>query len=184
MTVTHGTRKLGEQRQHSTNVLSTASTDAVLRTTGVLALVGVALVHFVQIVETFNQDVWLGLAFVALIVASIGSAVLLVGSSSQVAWASAIVVAAAAILGYVFTRSLSTPFDNADVGNWSENLGLAALFVEGMLLSLGVHSLVAGRPIERAVRLAIGTNANDTARLSDIVDSGSTNRAGSEIRQL
>jgi hypothetical protein len=120
---------------------SASSTDTVLRTTGILALVGVALIHFVQIVDTFNQTPSLGVAFVVLIAASLVVALMLVGGSIRLAWAGAALVGAAAIVGYVFTRSVSTTFDNTDVGNWSETLGMAALFVESMLVLLSAYAI-------------------------------------------
>jgi hypothetical protein len=46
----------------------------------------------------------------------------------------------------VFTRVVSTPFDHIDVGNWSENLGLAALFVETILLLLSAYGLFTRPP--------------------------------------
>jgi hypothetical protein len=54
-------------------------------------------------------------------------------------------IGAGAIAGYVFTRVLSTPFDNQDVGNWSCMLGLAALFVETSLLAFSGYALSGGR---------------------------------------
>jgi hypothetical protein len=41
----------------------------------------------------------------------------------------------------VFTRLLSTPLDNQDVGNWACMLGIAALFVEGVLVALSAHAM-------------------------------------------
>jgi hypothetical protein len=120
---------------------SASSTDTVLRTTGILALVGVALIHFVQIVDTFDQTLWLGVAFVVLMAASFVVALMLVGASTRLAWTGAALVGAAAIVGYVFTRSVSTTFDNTDVGNWSETLGMAALFVESMLVLLSAYAI-------------------------------------------
>jgi hypothetical protein len=47
----------------------------------------------------------------------------------------------AVIAGYAFTRIFSTPLDNADVGNWSCTLGMAALFVEGLLVAIAVYAI-------------------------------------------
>jgi hypothetical protein len=128
---------------------STGVDDQLLRTTGIALLLGVGVVHFVQIVDTLNTAPWLGAGFAALIAASLAAVVLLTGRHSRQGWGLAGIVAATAILGYVFTRTVSTPFDNADVGNWSENLGLAALFVETLLLLLSAHRLLTPPPTKR-----------------------------------
>ena len=44
-------------------------------------------------------------------------------------------------VGYVFTRMLSTPLDNQDVGNWGCILGLAALFVEGLTVAVAAYAI-------------------------------------------
>ena len=47
-----------------------------------------------------------------------------------------------AIAGYAFTRVVSTPLDNADIGNWSCMLGMAALYVEGLLVLISGFAMV------------------------------------------
>jgi hypothetical protein len=38
----------------------------------------------------------------------------------------------------------STPFDNVDVGNWSCTLGMAALFVEALLVAMAAYAISHG----------------------------------------
>ena len=45
------------------------------------------------------------------------------------------------IVGYAFTRMLSTPLDHQDVGNWACALGLVALFVEGVLVAVAAYAI-------------------------------------------
>jgi hypothetical protein len=40
---------------------------------------------------------------------------------------------------------LSTPLDNQDVGNWACTLGLAALFVEGLMVAVAAYAISLGR---------------------------------------
>jgi hypothetical protein len=47
-----------------------------------------------------------------------------------------------ALVGYAFTRVVATPLDNQDVGNWACTLGMAALVVEGLLVTLSAHAIV------------------------------------------
>ena len=122
-----------------------AQTDPVPRATGIVGLVGVAAVHFVQVVPTTEQTPWLGAGFVLLTVACVVLAGRLIAGQSRATWVQVGVVNGLAILGYIFTRSFSTFIDNGDVGNWSENLGMAALLVEGLLLILSLRQLLVSR---------------------------------------
>ena len=107
-----------------------------LRATGVIALLGIGAIHFLQIVDTFQSTPLLGLAYAALIAACVASAAWLVVADNVRAWAAAGLISVAVIIGYAFTRLVGTPFDNQDVGNWSCMLGLASLFVETALLAV------------------------------------------------
>ena len=109
---------------------------AALRATGVVALLGIGAIHFLQIVETFQSTPLLGLAYVGLIAASLALAAWLLVTGDVRAWAAAGLISVAVILGYAFTRLVGTTFDNEDVGNWSCMLGLASLFVEAALFAL------------------------------------------------
>jgi hypothetical protein len=113
---------------------------AVLRAVGVVTLVGIGAIHFLQIVPTFEATPLLGAAYVVFITACLVVAAWLVSADDAYAWAAAGGVCAAALAGYVFTRVLNTPFDNQDVGNWACMLGMAALFVEVVMVALSVYA--------------------------------------------
>jgi hypothetical protein len=117
--------------------------DPVARTSAVLGLVGVAAIHFSMVVDTVKQTPWLGVAFIAAIVASLALAGMLIRSRSPLVWLQVGALNLALIGGYAFTRLASTPFDNQDVGNWSESLGLVSLLVEGLLVVLSIYVLLA-----------------------------------------
>ena len=114
---------------------------ATLRATGVVALLAIATIHFLQIVPTFQQTPLLGLAYLALIAASVTVAAWLAVANDARAWAAAGLTSAAVLVGYAFTRLFGTTFDNQDVGNWACMLGLASIFVETVLLALSGASL-------------------------------------------
>jgi hypothetical protein len=131
----------------------TTQTDPVPRATGIVGLVGVAAIHFVQVVPTTEQTPWLGAGFVLLTIACVVLAARLISGQSRLTWFQVGVVNLLAILGYIFTRTFSTFIDNQDVGNWSENLGMGALLVEGLLLLLSARELVVRRTL--AARLSL-----------------------------
>jgi hypothetical protein len=139
------------------------SADAMLRATGIVALFGIGVIHFVQLVPTFEEMPLLGAAYLALIAASIAAgALLLTGSSSWFRlWAPVALLGMAAIAGYAFTRVVSTPLDNADVGNWSCMLGMAALYVEGLLVLVSGFAMMT-RSASRAASVEARNSSSAT----------------------
>jgi hypothetical protein len=134
-----------QKMSQSTASLSPRPADAVLQSTAVGGLGAVAVIHFSQVVPTTEETPWLGTAFVVLSLACLAVAAQLLYRCDRLVWAQVGMLNLLAIAGYAFTRLISTPFDNTDVGNWSEMLGVAALFVESILVILSVHAIT-GRP--------------------------------------
>ena len=123
------------------------ATGLVLRATAIVSLAGIAVIHVAQIVTTFQQSAVLGSGFVVLILACVFAAARLVRGGAPADWIGVAIICGAALAGYALTRLWSTPLDMQDVGNWSEALGLVALFVEGGLLILSGYALRALAPI-------------------------------------
>jgi hypothetical protein len=117
----------------------------VLRATGVVALLGIGTIHFLQIVATIQETPLLGVGYVALIAASVAVAAWLVVANDVRAWAAAGLLSVAVLVGYAFTRLVGTTFDNQDVGNWSCMLGLGSIFVEVSLIGLSGSALALTR---------------------------------------
>jgi FtsH-binding integral membrane protein len=138
-----------ETRQSATpdHVTSHAITSAILRATGVVLLMSLAVIHIVQLVPTFQQTPLLGVAYVFLIAAAVVVGARLVkGHQSAVQlWFPVAALGLAVFVGYSFTRMLSTPLDNQDVGNWACTLGLAALFVEGLMVAVAAYAISLSR---------------------------------------
>jgi len=124
-----------------------AITSAILRASGIVLLMSLAVIHVVQLVPTFQQMPALGVAYVLLIAAAVVVGAHLVrGHPSAVQlWVPVAALGVAVFVGYAFTRMFSTPLDNQDVGNWSCVLGLAALFVEGLLVAIAAYAISLGR---------------------------------------
>lgn len=128
---------------HSGHPFSPAVADAVMRATGILALLGIAVIHLVQLVPTFQSTPLLGAAFVALIAGTlvVGARLVSPNVSGIKLWLPVAALGVTSIVGYAFTRIASTPLDNEDVGNWSCMLGIAALFIEGTLVVLSAYAM-------------------------------------------
>ena len=150
-------------RHLSTGPRSVNANDVVLRATGVVSLLAIGAIHFLQIVPTTEQTPLLGLSFLFLIAACVAVAARLATHRDQRTWIASAVVCAAAIGGYVFTRTFSTPLDNQDAGNWSCMLGLAALFVETTLLAFSAYAALTHRAVQRVV--GQGRTSRESSRI-------------------
>jgi hypothetical protein len=156
-------RREQSRRDHPSTRPSSVADDAMLRAVGVLVLFGLGAMHFLQIVQTFQGTPLLGAAYLVLIAASLVVAAALIRGAWW-AWPAAGIVGAGAIVGYIFTRLLSTPLDNEDVGNWSCMLGLAALYVEASLILVSGYALGANRTARRAVPVPVAAETGRDRR--------------------
>jgi hypothetical protein len=123
----------------------------VARAAAVIGLAGIALIHLLDAIGKFQETPYMGWMYVGLIVACLAVAATLVRSHLREAWIAAIVLPAAAIVGFTLTRTVGLPEARDDIGNWTEPLGLAALFVEGAVIAVSAYALAALRPV-RALR--------------------------------
>ncbi len=129
------------QAVESSEVLTFAA-DPAARATGALALCGVALIHFLDVFSKFSETPYLGVAYLVLIAACLFFAAALLRTGSRLAWLASVGVAAATMLAYTTSRTLGLPAASTDVGNWTEPLGLASLFAEGLILLLGTYAVL------------------------------------------
>jgi len=148
MTPRHASPEHGAT-SHASHISHTphASADVIMRATAIMALFGIIVIHFVQLVPTFKAMPLLGFAYVGLIGAAlvVGARLVTAGSPPLRLWAPVAAVGALALAGYAFTRMLSTPLDTQDVGNWACTLGMSALAVEGLLVAISLYATKVAR---------------------------------------
>ena len=120
--------------------------DLLTRGLAVIGLLGIALIHTLDAIPTFSELPYKGWLYVGLIVSSIGVAGMLVRGSSRTAWTATAGLVGAAMLGYVYSRTVGLPQAADDIGNWAEPLGVAALFVEGSVLAVAAYALAGFAP--------------------------------------
>jgi hypothetical protein len=132
-----------------------AVNDALARATVTAALVGVALIHMLQLPSAFDEVGYLGALFIAVVAASLVLATVLVRTSDERAWVAAGGLAGLVLLGYIISRSVGLPGFTDDVGEWSEPAGLASMVVESFVVLLAGGTLASGRfPVPGARRSA------------------------------
>src|SRR4051794_13560591 len=113
----------------------------ISRAAAVIGLLGIALIHLLDLQSKFQETPYLGVMYLLLIAASLGTAAALVRRDESKAWAAAAFISAATIVGYAVNRTVGMPAATEDIGNWLEPLGLASLFVEGIVCAVSVYAL-------------------------------------------
>jgi hypothetical protein len=123
-------------RQEPEAVSHDAVRDGVARALGAIALCGMALIHLLDVPSKFSETPYMGWMYVGLILAAVGIAAVLAATGDVRGWAAAGAVAVTVMLGYTLSRTTGLPQATDDIGNWGEPLGMASLFVEGLLAAL------------------------------------------------
>jgi hypothetical protein len=118
--------------------------EVFLRPAGFIGLLGVAMIHFVDLPKTWREKPLIGALFLALIMGCMLTAGLLVRNPRR-GWQAAGILGALALAGYAVSRTWGLPTSTNDIGNWTEPLGLAALFVEGTLVAMSIWATAALR---------------------------------------
>ena len=116
---------------------SAQATDLISRAVGAVALATLAMIHVVDLPGTLGPLPLVGAGYLGIIAAAVVLGGVMIARSHRLVWAATGGLAAAAMSGYVLTRTVGGFLgDHGDVGNWRCPLGLAALSVETMLILL------------------------------------------------
>jgi len=114
---------------------------AVRRALAAIGLTGIALIHVLDLPGKLQEAPYLGVAYLALIGASLVAAEVLVRKDTVLAWLATGGIALSTLAGYIVNRTIGMPGAMDDIGNWLEPLGLASLFVEGAVAALALIGL-------------------------------------------
>ena len=136
------------------DMLARAVRDGIARTIAVVGLAGVALIHLLDLPGKFSETPYLAWMYIALILGCLAAAAALIRASDARAWAAAVLLPLGALVGYTLTRTVGLPQAMGDIGNWTEPLGLASLFVEASLVALAC-TMLAGLRVAPARRFAL-----------------------------
>lgn len=130
--------------------LTSAVRDMAARATVAVGLLGVGLIHVIDSVGKWTETPYLFWMYMGLIASSIAVAGALLFSRSRLAMPAAIGLVASALAGFILDRTTGLPNASGDIGNWTEPIGLANLFVEGAILFVAVPAqLFAARATQR-----------------------------------
>jgi hypothetical protein len=153
-TVSHVAEQVGHATEGRPGTVSPdgrggVTEESVLRPAGFVGLLGVAMIHFVDLPKTWREKPLIGALFLALIIGSVLVAGVLVTNPRR-GWRAAGVLSALALAGYAVSRTWGLPTSTGDIGNWTEPLGLAAIFVEAVVVATSVWATAALRGWDRA----------------------------------
>jgi hypothetical protein len=118
---------------------------STLRAVGFVGLLGIALIHLLDVLGKLKETPYLGVMYIALMLASVVVAFGVLHLGSRLTWGLGGGLAAATLLGFVLSRTTGLPSAKGDIGNWSEPLGLASMFVEGAVIALCGYALSLAR---------------------------------------
>lgn len=138
--------------------------DASTRAAGAVGLGGIALIHLLDGIGKYSETRYIFWMYVALMVASLVLATALLHRGSRLVWAAAGALAASAAAGYVLSRTTGLPSASDDIGNWTEPLGLAALFVEGTVIALSGYAIAVGARARRPDQATVASERPGSLR--------------------
>ncbi|MEI8285906.1 MAG: hypothetical protein WCG15_01265 [Actinomycetes bacterium] len=98
----------------------------------VIGLLSIALIHLLDLPGKWDEVRYLGVGYVLVIAASLVLAEIISTRDDKRAMYSSAALAAAVLIGFIVNRTVGMPNAKDDIGNWSEPLGLASLFVEAI----------------------------------------------------
>jgi hypothetical protein len=117
--------------------------DIAARAVVSVGLAGVGLIHLLDAIGKYNETRYIFWMYVALIVGSLATAGAVLFARTRAAFLLAAGLAASAAVGYVLSRTTGLPNATGDIGNWTEPLGLASLFVEGAVAAVATGAYIA-----------------------------------------
>jgi hypothetical protein len=140
--------------ESSAGDLRRTAREIVTRSVAAIGLAGIALIHLLDSLGKFRETPYMGWMYVGLMLSCLAVAATLLHTHAREAWLATIALPVAAIVGFILTRTSGLPQAHGDVGNWSEPLGLAALFVEGCVIAIAGYALIALSPRRLLARRA------------------------------
>jgi hypothetical protein len=141
------------------------ATLARLRTTAVIALLGIAATHVFELPDKLGEGSvrYQGFLFIARIAGCVLLAALARWAPARPWWTGVLVLSALPLVAYVISRSVGLPGGEDDIGAWAEPAGIASPVFEATGMVVAARALpllssarvrVFSRPVERRPRLA------------------------------
>ena len=131
-------------RSKVTKETSTGVQTGVAHAVGIVGLCAMALIHFVDVFGKWHETTYIAVLFLVLIAGSLVASGLLLTGNGRAGWALGGLLAGLTLICYIVSRTWGLPGSHNDVGNWTEPLGAASMFVEGVIVVMSATLLIAG----------------------------------------
>jgi Na+/proline symporter len=120
--------------------------EVVARTVTVLGLLGIALIHILELPDTIGDQAYVGWLFIAAIVSSLLLAAILTRTNDSRTWTVTGAFAALVLIAFLFSRVTGLPgfTDYKDV--WDDPSGLRSMVVEGLVVLVSCAVLASRSP--------------------------------------
>jgi hypothetical protein len=120
----------------------------------IVGLAGIGVIHLLDSVETFHETRWLFWAYVALMAATVVVGGALLHRPGVRGLQAAALLALMPLAGFILSRTTGLPGSDDDIGNWTDPLGLASLWVEGAVLLTAGYAVALQTAVRPASRSA------------------------------
>ena len=108
--------------------------EVVARTVTALGLVGIALIHILELPGTLGDQAYIGALFIAAIVSSLLLTAILSRTDDSRAWIATGGFAALVLIAFLFSRTTGLPGFTDYKGVWDDSSGLESMVVEGLVV--------------------------------------------------
>ena len=108
--------------------------EVVARTVTALGLVGIALIHIIELPDTIGDQAYVGWLFIGAIVSSLLLASILTRTNDSRAWLITGGFAGLVLIAFLFSRATGLPGFTDYKGVWDDPTGLQSMVVEGLVV--------------------------------------------------
>jgi Na+/proline symporter len=108
--------------------------EVVARTVTSLGLVGIALIHIIELPDTIGDQAYVGWLFIGAIVASLLLVSILTRTNDSRAWALTGGLAGLVLIAFLFSRITGLPGFTDYKGVWDDPNGLVSMVADGLVV--------------------------------------------------
>jgi uncharacterized membrane protein YedE/YeeE len=142
------------RHDEDTHTLNHLARDVATRATVAVGLAAIGVIHLLDSIGKYGETRYRFWMYIALIAGCIVVAGAVLFTRTRAAFVAAAALAGGALAGYVLSRTTGLPDAKGDIGNWTEPLGLASLFVEAGVVAVAGAAFAVTARAPRALRPA------------------------------
>ena len=118
------------------------TTTSPMRWVAAALLLVTAAVHVPLVPEHLHEAPYIGLMFIALVLACTAMALMLIVHESSITWELTAALATLALVAFLVSRTIGLPDLGDDVGNWTEPLGFPAITAELLTTAVAARAML------------------------------------------